>query len=153
MKKLIFSILFSLMVFGLQAQTWLAPNLFTNVTVPSVLLLNSTTNLGVLSPLIVNPGYGFSIQASLGTTNPSTPATLATFYLQLSMDGTNFTSISNSIQIPIIGIPLTTNTYGTNLPPQLFDGFRAVQIGAIQSGTNAITAITNVFLGRRRLDY
>lgn len=150
-----------ILVFGLalvaDAQTWLAPNFYTNSAVPSQMLLGVVTNLAVPVPVIVNPGYGITLYATIGSTNPSMFQAFSA-YICGSVDGVNFEPTNNNSKLVQFVIAPTsagtgTNVYMTNLPSWTFDGYRAVQISTIVCGTNAMTQLGPVGLSRRRLDY
>ena len=123
MKKIILAISLGL-AFSASAQKYLSPNIWTNLTLPSSMLLGVTTNLATTATLTVNPGYGFSLQATLSNTNTSTAYPIATFNIARSIDGTNYESVTNAIPITLIGVAggsvINTNIYCTNIAASFF---------------------------------
>ena len=153
-----------ILVFGLalvaDAQTWLAPNFYTNITGPSQMLLGTVTNLAVLTPVIVNPGYGFTLYSTIGTTNNQSMLQALSLYICGSVDGVTFEPTNNNsklVQFVVgpgnVSTSAGTNVYTTNLPSWMFDGYRSVQITTLVAGTNAVTYLGPTGLSRRRLDY
>ena len=150
MKKIIASLaVFTALVIGAQAQqTWLVPNVYTNLTLPATIAASATNNL-TAATMIVNPGDGMAFEASWYSAGASSVAA-QTFTAQATIDNTNFYTVGTFSFATSAG---ATNDVGTNLPAAWFDGAYKVKISSWASAdTNAITPVKAV-LSRKRLDY
>ncbi len=147
MKKTLFQTLVAAALLGLavtDAGAQSVDNVITAVTVPAVVVKEGTSNV-VSQPFDIRPGYGVGFGVKFNGTNTGTDA--LTFSLQLSQDGTNWTTGYYTFA-PVQNGTNTVIAY-TNFPASLIDAAKQIRLATINNAnTNYSLFVSNVFFSR-----